>query len=76
MAAKKAKIFYRERTKIGTGKKAPRFKMVAVAGMDLKVYAKHLRKQELDQIAKAVGADLIQLKVDSKMKGNDEVEVE
>ena len=76
MAAKKAKIFYRERTKIGTGKKSPRFKLVAVAGMDMKVYAKHLRKQELDQIAKAIGADLIQLKVDTKKKGNDEVEVE
>ena len=76
MPAKKAKIFYRERTKIVTGKKAPRYKLVAIAGIDMKVYAKHLRKQELDQIAKTVGADLVLLEVDKKKgKGQDEVEV-
>jgi len=69
------KIFYRERTKVGTGKKAPRFKMVAVSGIDLKVYAKHLRKQELDQIAEASGAELILLTVDKK-GSKEEVEVE
>ena len=68
------KIFYRDRTKIGTGKKAPRYKMVAVAGLDMKVYAKHLRKQELEQIAEAVGAELVLLKVDKK-GSKDEVEV-
>ena len=76
MPAKKAKIFYRERTKIGAGKKAPRYKLVAIAGIDMKVYAKHLRKQELDQIAKISGADLVLLEVDKKKgKGQDEVEV-
>ena len=74
MAAKKGKIFYRERTKIGTGKKAPRYKLVAVSGLELKVYAKHLRKQELEQIAKAAGADLVLLKIDKK-GSKDEVEV-
>ncbi len=69
------KIFYRERTKIGTGKKAPRFKLVAVNDIDLKIYAKHLRKQELDQIAEAIGAELVELKVDSKKGGAEEVEV-
>lgn len=67
-------IFYRDRTKIGEGKKAPRFKLVAVAGMEMKIYAKHLRKQELEQIAKAVGAKLVQLKPDKKA-GRDDVEV-
>lgn len=66
MAAPKAKIFYRDRTKIGEGKKAPRFKLVAVSGLDLKVYAKHVRKQELEQIAAITGADLVLLKVDKK----------
>ncbi len=71
-----AKIFYRERTKVGGGKKAPRYKLVAVSGLDMKLYAKHVRKQELDQIASAVGAELVELKVDSKIKGGeDEVEV-
>ncbi len=74
MAAKKAKIFYRERTKVGSGKKAPKFKLVAIAGIEMKVYAKHVRKQELDQMAKAVGAELVFLQVDKK-KSQDEVEV-
>ena len=68
------KIFYRERTKVGSGKKAPRFKLVAVSGIDLQIYAKHLRKQELDQIAVAESAELIELKIDSK-KGGGDVEV-
>jgi hypothetical protein len=68
-------IFYRERTKIGEGKKAPRFKLVAVAGMDMKIYAKHLRKQELEQIAEAAGARLVELKV-TKKAGDAEVEIE
>ena len=59
-------IFYRDRTKIGEGKKAPRFKLVAVTGVDMKIYAKHLRKQELEQIAKGVGAKLVELKADKK----------
>lgn len=74
MAAKKAKIFYRERTKVGSGKKAPRFKLVAIAGIEMKVYAKHVRKQELEQMAKTVGAELVFLQVDKK-KSQDEVEV-
>ena len=68
------KIFYRGRTKIGEGKKAPRYKLVAVAGMDMKVYAKHIRKQELQQIAEATGAELVMLSA-TKKGGKDEVEV-
>jgi hypothetical protein len=55
------KIFYRERRKVGEKEKKPRFNLVAVAGVDIKVYAKHLRKKELEQIAAAVGAELILL---------------
>ena len=44
------RIFYRERSKVMEGKKQPRFKLVAVADVNLKVYGKHLRKSELDQI--------------------------
>jgi hypothetical protein len=68
-------IFYRERTKIGEGKKAPRFILVAVAGLDLKIYAKHLRKQELEQIAREVGAKLVQLKATGKKGSKDEVAI-
>ena len=74
MATQKAKLFYRDRTKIGEGKKAPRFKLVAVSGLDLKVYAKHVRKQELEQIAASTGAELVLLTVDKK-GCKDEVEV-
>jgi hypothetical protein len=70
------KIFYRERVKIGKGEKKPRFMLVAVAGLDMKVYGKHLRKSELEQITKAVGAKLILLKGgEGKHKGED-VEIE
>ena len=69
------KIFYRERRKVGEGEKKPRFKLVAVAGVDIKVFGKHLRKKELEQIAEAVGAELILLKQGEKGKDED-VEIE
>ncbi len=68
------KIFYRERLKIGVKEKKPRFKLVAVAGVDITFYGDHLRKRELEEIAEAVGADLVLLKVQKKDK-DEEVEV-
>ncbi|HVO67820.1 MAG TPA: hypothetical protein VMT12_15190 [Syntrophales bacterium] len=60
--------------KVGEGEKKPRFKLVAVAGVDMKVYGKHLRKSELEQIAETVGAELVLL---HGGKGRDEdVEVD
>jgi len=56
------KIFYRERGKVGKGEKKPRFRVVAVADINIKVYAEHLRRSELEQVAKSVGAELILLK--------------
>jgi len=69
------KIFYRERRKVGEGEKKPRFKLVAVAGVDILVYGKHLRKKELEQIAEAVGAELVLLKHGEREKDED-VEIE
>jgi hypothetical protein len=70
------KIFYRERTKSVEGKKQPRFRMVAVADVNLKIYGEHLRKSELDAIAQAVGAELILLPAgDKKVKGDEEIAV-
>ena len=66
------KIFYRERRKVAEGEKKPRFTLVAVTGVDLTFYPKHMRKKELEQIAEAVGAELILLKDGEK---GDEVEV-
>jgi hypothetical protein len=55
------KIFVRERRHIGKGAGRPRFAVVAVEGADLKLYAPHLRKAELDALAAAVGAEVMTL---------------
>jgi hypothetical protein len=55
-------IFYRERQKVKDGSKTPRFRVAAVAGVDLKVYADHLRLGELKQLADGTGAELVELK--------------
>jgi len=73
------KIFYRERRKITEGEKKPRYNLVAVAGMDLKFHVKHVRKTELDEIAKELGAELIFLKKDEEGKykaGEEEVDID
>ncbi len=69
------KLFYRERTKVGKGEKKPRFRLVAAADVNIKIYVDHLRRAELDQIAESVGAELILLKPDTEGKYKDEVEV-
>lgn len=70
-------IFYRERIKDAEGRKQPRYKMIAVAGVDLRVFGKHLRRSELDQIANKIGAEVVLLTHgDKKYKEeDDEVEV-
>jgi hypothetical protein len=55
-------IFYRERLKVKDGSKTPRFRIAAVAGIDLKVYADHFRMNEMKQLADATGAALVELK--------------
>ncbi len=60
------KIFYRERNTAGEGDQTPRFNLVAVAGVDLKIHVTHMRKAELEQIASAVGAELVELTVPEK----------
>lgn len=62
------KIFYRERLKAKEGSKSPRFRIVAVSGVDLKVYTYHMRRTELEQIAKSVKAKLVQLARGEKHK--------
>jgi hypothetical protein len=60
------KIFYRERREIGEGDQVPRFNLVAVSGVDLKIHVTHMRKSEMEQIATAVGAELVELAVPDK----------
>jgi hypothetical protein len=55
------KIFVRERRKVEKGEKKPRFRVVGVSGSDVKIYVKHIRKKELDQISKESGAKIIYL---------------
>lgn len=55
-------IFVRERRKVEKGEKKPRYRIVGVHGSDLKIYAEHIRKQELDEIAAASGATVVYLK--------------
>ena len=56
-----AKIFVRERRQVGQGAGRPRFAVVAVEGIDLKVYTPHVRKAELEKLAEAVGAEIVYL---------------
>jgi len=56
-----AKIFVRERNRVGQGEGAPRFAVVGVHGSDLKFFQLHVRKSELDAIAQAVGAEIVML---------------
>jgi hypothetical protein len=56
------KIFIRERRKIEKGEKKPRFRVVAVSGADVKFEVDHIRKQEIDEIAEIIGAEVILLK--------------
>lgn len=55
------KIFYRERSKYIDGSQTPRYILVGIHDMDLKVYGQHLRMAELKAIAAATGAELVAL---------------
>ncbi|ABK99145.1 hypothetical protein [Pelobacter propionicus] len=65
------KIFYRERSKMADGAKQPRYILVAVSDLNLKVYGQHLRMCELKHIAEAVGAELVALPRGSKHQGEE-----
>jgi hypothetical protein len=55
------KIFVRERRNVGKGAGVPRFEIVAVTGVDLKVYHSHIRKTEVEHIAADLGAEIVYL---------------
>ena len=62
------KIYVRERIKVGSGVKQPKFRVVAVtskAGDEthLKIEGTHFRKTELEEIAKDIGAEIVYLSV-------------
>jgi hypothetical protein len=61
-------IFVRERRKVEQGEKKPRFRVVGVSGGDVKIYVKHMRKKELDQLAEATAAKVVFLKAGKEEK--------
>lgn len=63
-----SKIFVRERRKVEKGEKKPRFRILGVSGGDLKIYANHIRKRELDQLAEAVRAEAVYIEAEKKEK--------
>jgi len=56
-----AKIFVRERLRIGKGEGLPRFAVLGVEGSDLNFFQIHVRKSELDVIAQSIGAEVVML---------------
>jgi len=55
------KIYVRERQKVGSGVKSPRYRILAVTGGELQIVATHFRKMELEIIAQEVGAEIVWL---------------
>ncbi len=64
-------IFVRERRKVEKGERKPRYRVLGVSGGDIKIYTKHIRKKELDQIARATGAEVVYLEIEKKEKAGD-----
>jgi len=55
------RIFVRHRRDAAEGTGRPRFAIVAVQGLDLKVFQSHVRRSELETIAAETGAQIIYL---------------
>jgi hypothetical protein len=53
------KIFVRERSSVEEGDQRPRFAIVGVQGEGIQFLKTHVRRSELDAIAKAIGADVV-----------------
>ena len=56
-----SKIFVRERINIGRGAGKPRLAIVAVEGLDMKVYHTHVRRSELEKMAADLQAEIVYL---------------
>ncbi len=56
-----SKLFVRERANVGEGDGVPRFEIVAVSGVDLRVYHSHVRKAEVEALASDIGASIVYL---------------
>ncbi len=56
-----SKLFVRERAHVKEGDAVPRFEIVAVSGVDLRVYHSHVRKSEVEALASEIGASIVYL---------------
>jgi hypothetical protein len=56
-----SKLFVRHRQHVGQGAGRPRFAIVAVEGVDLKVYRTRVRRAELEKISAEIGAEIVYL---------------
>ena len=63
------KVFVRERRRSDPGEKKPRYRVVGIAGADLKIHAKRIRKCELEEIAQHTGAEIVYLARDGEGGG-------
>ncbi len=55
------KIYVRERTKSKEGGRNPRFRVIATEGGELRFHADHLRKVDIETIAKDLDAQVVYL---------------
>ncbi len=53
------KIYVRERTKSKEGGRNPRYRVLASQGGELQFHADHLRKIDIETIAKDLGAEIV-----------------
>ncbi|WP_419785389.1 hypothetical protein [Pseudodesulfovibrio sp.] len=60
------KIFVRERNRAEEGTRKPRFRVVGVTDGGLKIYAKRIRKRELEEMAQHTGAEIVYLSRDGE----------
>ena len=58
----KAMLFVREESGLGKDEKNPSFVFEGSVGTDLRINSKHVRKMEIEQVAKLIGAEVVYLK--------------
>ncbi|MBN1177708.1 MAG: hypothetical protein JXD18_00735 [Anaerolineae bacterium] len=64
------RVFVRERRHVRPGTGRPRFAVVAVEGSDLHFFRPSLRRKELEQIAEAIGAEVVYLSESGERHGH------
>jgi hypothetical protein len=55
------KIFVRTRTHMSEGSRQPRYAVVGVLGGDLNFQCRHVRRKEVEEIARQAGAEVVYL---------------